>query len=69
MIKQVDAKCEIISRFRQWARDIEKPTGHNVLKFYGELETQNDSVLNFSAAGDKYQVIIAWLMREKLIDE
>jgi len=58
-MKQSDVKRQI--RLLWAKRDRNKLTRLDVIGFYHELERDHPDLLRFRCAGDKYQVIMAWL--------
>jgi len=70
-MKKDKARREIILRFQKWVNDrnIDNPTGTDVLLFYNELDIQQDPVLNFRAYGDKYQTVKAFLVNAGISKE
>ena len=70
MITKSEARSLELEEWRCWIEkhpEIAKPSGTDGLAFFGYLQTERPTLLNFRSRGDKWQVVHGWLLQERLV--
>ena len=62
IVRQDAAKKEIFSVWHNWKNPEDKYGTHFGLFFYGWLQKNEQDLISFRCAGDKYQLINSWVM-------
>jgi hypothetical protein len=65
-VRNADAKRAVIREWDRWVKDHPDAPGDRMggLGFFTYLQKEKSELLDFRAAGDKWQVVHGWLLRE-----
>jgi len=64
------AKWAVIREWDAWApKHANEPSVSDGMNFFFYLQKQRPDLLNFRASGDKWQVVHAWLLRERRVKD
>ena len=71
-MKQRDLRALVIREWDRWLQnqpiDPKRATGRDSLKFFVELQDQRSALLDFQSRGrDKWQIVHAWLLKERRV--
>lgn len=61
-MKQTEAKEHIVALWKEWIKTREQAEkSGDMLIFYAQLSRNHPELLNFRAAGDKWQTVKIWI--------
>jgi len=72
-MKNNEAERAICREFESWISTnvpaTDRPNARHGLSFFHYLQTARQDLLEFSASGDKWQFVHAWLQRHNLVED